>query len=303
MEYLKKIEYSKDYFIKLHEYKRQVGDLEKEKEILLEKDVDINKKLLNINKKINEAIGSTNIYVEKEQTKLIRDAIDPPNILTILTPDELRGNTRCRSCLKSKRSLNCHLNKNWVMSNDGVFCPKCVYHMQPKGICIGMNVKKNCKNPEEFKIKISKCFLCKKDKMLTKCIHTEKALRGMCYDVDTVNIYDVIMQTNLFFCTDCIDKGKSITHLSNHFKKTPKKGIYFNKYNIAPRLFSCGGNPFENPNKFKYDEKCRLCLDGFYKNKHNLLALFKTNINIPTVIINLIFSYFDKIDYVKFNLL
>lgn len=303
MEYLKQIEYPKDYFTKLHEYKYQVSDLEKEKVLLLKMDININKKLLNINNKINKTIELTNVFVEKEQTKLIKDTIDPSNILTILIPDDLCGETRCKSCLKSKKNLKYHLKKNWVMSNEGVFCPKCVYHMQPKGICIGMDVKQHCKNPEEFKIKIAKCFLCKKDKMLTKCIHTEKVLRGVNYNVDIVNIYDTIMQTDLFFCTDCIDNGKSINHLSNHFKITSKKGIYFNKYNIAPRLFSCGGSPFKNSNKFEYDEKCRLCFDGFYKNRYHLLILFKTNINIPLVLINLIFSYFDKIDYVKLNLL
>jgi hypothetical protein len=314
---LNNIKYPKDYFKILHEHKTEINNLENEKNILLQKKTDISEKIKNINETINIKIKLKNSFVSKKQTQYITDMMKSSDVLTILTPDELSEDTRCSSCLELKKYsnvyLNTYINKNWVMSGDGVFCPKCIYHIQPKDVCIGLHAKEICKNPSQFKIKIANCFLCKRDKIITKCIHMEKILLGLHKSNNNeknknklINIYNTILESNLFFCTNCIPTKQTIEHLTNHFINNSRKGIYFNNYNVSARIFSCSGNAIyslKKPEIFKYDVNCCLCRDGFYKNKHVIYDFFENNINLPKVLNKIIFSYFDKIDYVMFKLL
>jgi hypothetical protein len=316
MEYFNNIKYPKDYFKSLHEYKNEINNLENEKNTLLEQNINISEKINNINEQINIKIKLKDLFVSKKQTQYITDMMKYSDVLTVLTPNVLPKDTQCSSCLKLKKNLNIYLNtyinKNWVMSCDGVFCPKCIYHIQPKDVCIGLHAKEICENPSQFKIKIANCFLCKRNKIITKCIHMEKILRGLHKSNNKKNInklidiYNTVLESNLFFCTGCIPNKQTIEHLTNHFTKNSRKGIYFNNYNVSARIFSCFENAihsFKTPEIFKYDANCCLCRDGFYKNKNVIYDFFENNINLPKVLNKIIFSYFDKIDYVMFKLL
>jgi hypothetical protein len=318
MEYPKNIKYPKDYFKILHECKNEINDLHDKKNILLKQNINICENIKNINEQINIKIKLKDSFVSKKQTQYITDLMKSSDVLTVLTPDELPEETLCSSCLKLKKNLNIclntYINKNWVMSSDGVFCPKCIYHVQPKNVCIGLRAKEICKNPSQFKIKIANCFLCKRDKIITKCIHMEKILWGLYKSNNNnekninklINIYNTVLESKIFFCTSCIPNKQTIQHLTNHFINNSRKGIYFNNYNVSARIFSCSGNDmhsFKIPEIFEYNDNCCLCQDGFYKNKHVIYDFFENNINLPKVLNKIIYSYFEKIDYVMFKLL
>jgi hypothetical protein len=316
MDYLNNIKYPKDYFKILHEHKNEINNLKNETDILLKKNINIIDKIKKIDEQINIKIKLKDCFVKKKQTQYITDMMKPSNILTILTLDDLLENTQCSSCLRLKKNINIdsntYFNKNWVMSCDGVFCPKCIYNIQVKDVCVGLHAKEKCKNPTQFKLKIANCLVCKKNKIITKCIHMEKNLWGLHDNISkkcinkSIDIYNSVLESDLFFCTECVQNKQRLEHLKNHLTSDSRNGVYFNNYNVSARIFSCSRNVsylFKKPVIFKYDACCCLCQNGFYKNKYIIHDFFENNINLPKVLNKIIFSYFEKIDYVMFKLL
>lgn len=313
----KGINYSSKYFKILHEYKDEINNLENIKSSMTKKFHEISQQVDNINNEINNKIKLKDEYVLKYQEETLIKNIPSKDILTILSNTDISNFEQivccsgCKNTNKNKNKINRNihninniLRNNWIMSNNGVFCPSCVYYFQPRDICIGSKKKEKCAKPEQYLLKYVNCYFCKENKIITKCIHTEKILNNIIPDTDIFKFYNIITTSNIFICHTCIqNQTTSLTHLSKHMTMDKKKCIYYQKNNISPKIL-----PLEIHNiskiiikkKINYDNECIMCNDKIEQNR----IIMKKKINnkkclpLPTVLTSVVYSYVNEHDFI-----